>query len=53
MSDQQAVPAPDSAVAEAMAGLDDLDELPSAEHVTRFTAVHDALAAALASIDEV
>jgi hypothetical protein len=40
-------------MADALEGLQDLDELPVAEHVARFTAVHDALTAALSSIDEV
>lgn len=49
----QAQPARESGLDEAMAGLDELEELPTAEHVARFTAVHDALVAALASADEV
>lgn len=40
-------------VADALEGLRDLDELPVAEHVARFNAVHELLTAALASIDEV
>lgn len=46
-------PVPDRGMADALEGLQDLDELPVAEHVARFTAVHDALTAALSSIDEV
>jgi hypothetical protein len=40
-------------IGDALAGLDGLDELPTAEHVVRLRAVHDALTAALSSIDEV
>jgi hypothetical protein len=40
-------------IASALEGLQDLDELPVGEHVARFNAVHEALTAALASIDEV
>lgn len=40
-------------VTDALAGLRDLDELPIADHVARFSAVHNALTAALSSIDEV
>ncbi|MGH3825857.1 MAG: hypothetical protein ACRDQX_01585 [Pseudonocardiaceae bacterium] len=40
-------------VTDALAGLRDLDEQPIADHVARFSAVHDALSAALSSIDEV
>ncbi|MGH3830739.1 MAG: hypothetical protein ACRDRS_09880 [Pseudonocardiaceae bacterium] len=40
-------------VTDALAGLRDLDELPTVDHVARFSAVHDALTAALSSIDEV
>lgn len=36
-----------------MAGLDDLDRLPLAEHVDRFDAVHTELTSALSSIDKV
>lgn len=36
----------------ALAGLQDLEELPTADHVARFNAVHDALTTALSSIDE-
>ncbi len=38
---------------DALAGLRGLDELPTADHVARLRAVHDALTAALSSIDEV
>lgn len=41
------------AVDAALAGLDDLDALPVADHVARFAALHDELTAALACIDEV
>lgn len=41
------------AVDAALAGLDDLDALPVAEHVERFAVLHDELTAALAGIDEV
>lgn len=44
---------PDPGVTEALEGLTDLDVLPVAEHVERFEAVHESLAAALAAIDEV
>lgn len=36
-----------------MAALDGLDELPVAEHVARFDAVHVALTEALSTIDKV
>ncbi|HEV2778646.1 MAG TPA: hypothetical protein VGX25_04525 [Actinophytocola sp.] len=42
---------PVSAIDEAVAGLDELDELPVAEHVARYDAVHAALNAALSTID--
>jgi hypothetical protein len=38
---------------DALAGLQGLDELPTADHLARLRAVHDALTAALSSIDEV
>ncbi|MGH3900072.1 MAG: hypothetical protein ACRDTA_17890 [Pseudonocardiaceae bacterium] len=44
---------PPAGVADALADLQDLDELPTADHVARFNAVHDSLSAALSSIDEV
>ena len=44
---------PPTGGADALAGLQDLDELPTADHVARFNAVHDSLTAALSSIDEV
>ena len=44
---------PAAGIADALAGLQDLDELPTADHVARFNAVHDSLSAALSSIDEV
>ena len=40
-------------VTDALAGLENLDELPTADHVARFGAVHDSLVAALSTIDEV
>ncbi|MBO0840887.1 MAG: hypothetical protein J2O49_08715 [Sciscionella sp.] len=41
------------AIDASLAGLDELAELPIAEHVGRFDAVHGALTNALASIDKV
>jgi hypothetical protein len=41
------------AISSAMASLDELDELPVAEHVARFDAVHVVLTEALSSIDKV
>lgn len=40
-------------IIEGLSGLQDLDDLPTAEHVARFTALHNALTAALSSIDDV
>jgi hypothetical protein len=40
-----------TAVDEAMAGIADLDQIPVADHVARFDAVHRALADALSAID--
>jgi hypothetical protein len=40
-------------VIESLGGLQDLDDLPTAEHVARFTALHNALTAALSSIDDI
>jgi hypothetical protein len=40
-------------ITDALIGLQDLDELPTADHVARFSAVHNSLTAALSSIDEV
>lgn len=40
-------------ITEALAALQGLEELPTADHVARLRAVHDALTAALSSIDEV
>ncbi|MGH4008201.1 MAG: hypothetical protein ACRDTH_08610 [Pseudonocardiaceae bacterium] len=45
-------PLADTGIADALASLQDLDELPAADHVARFNAVHDSLSAALSSIDE-
>jgi hypothetical protein len=53
MTSQPSQPPISSAVTDALAGLQDLDELPTADHVGRLRAVHDALTAALSSIDEV
>ncbi|MBB4683015.1 hypothetical protein [Amycolatopsis jiangsuensis] len=44
---------PRAGIDEAVAGLDDLDTLPPAEHVDRFEAVHTELTVALSSIDKV
>ena len=44
---------PRAGIDEAMAGLDNLDRLPLAEHVERFDAVHTELTFALSSIDKV
>ena len=44
---------PRAGIDEAMAGLDDLDRLPLAEHVERFDAVHTELTFALSTIDRV
>ena len=46
-------PPSQAGIAEALTGLHDLDELPVADHVARFNAVHESLTAALSSIDEV
>lgn len=44
---------PRAGIEEAIAGLDELDDLPVAEHVERFDAVHTELTVALSSIDKV
>jgi len=44
---------PRAGIDDAVAGLDDLDTLPLAEHVERFDAVHTELTVALSSIDKV
>lgn len=44
---------PSAGVAEAVQGLDDLDDRPVSEHVERFDAVHTELTVALSSIDKV
>lgn len=44
-------PAAGAAVTEALATLESLADRPLAEHVTVFTAVHDALAARLAATE--
>ncbi|MFN2496659.1 MAG: hypothetical protein ABR608_12245 [Pseudonocardiaceae bacterium] len=46
-------PPSDVGIASALEGLQHLDELPVADHVARFNAVHECLTAALSSIDEV
>ncbi|MDQ2884213.1 MAG: hypothetical protein M3Y48_24490 [Actinomycetota bacterium] len=40
-------------IVESLTGLQDLDDLPTTEHVARFTAIHNSLTAALSSIDDV
>ncbi|WP_183786601.1 hypothetical protein [Prauserella sediminis] len=44
---------PKAGIDDAVAALDDLDEVPVAEHVERFEAVHTELTVALSSIDKV
>ncbi|WP_344414181.1 hypothetical protein [Amycolatopsis minnesotensis] len=44
---------PCAGIDEAVAGLDDLEQVPLAEHVERFDAVHTELTVALSSIDKV
>ncbi|MGH3797867.1 MAG: hypothetical protein ACRDSP_23615 [Pseudonocardiaceae bacterium] len=51
MTSQQ--PPSDAGITCALEGLQDLDELPVVDHVARFNAVHEALTAALSSIDEI
>lgn len=46
-------PEPDVGIADALEGLQDLEELPVAEHVARFAVVHESLTSALSTIDEV
>ncbi|GDY33614.1 hypothetical protein [Gandjariella thermophila] len=46
-------PDPTARIDDAVAGLEELAELPVAEHVARFDAVHAALAQALSTIDQV
>ncbi len=46
-------PLSDTSIADALADLQGLDELATADHVARFNAVQDSLTAALSSIDEV
>lgn len=50
---QPAQPAQTTDIGDALAGLEGLDALPTADHVKRLRTVHDALTAALSSIDEV
>jgi hypothetical protein len=52
MTSQSPSPTP-TGITDALAGLQDLDELPTADHVARFSAVHNSLTEALSSIDEV
>lgn len=40
-------------IVESLTCLRGLDDLPTAEHVARFTAIHNSLTAALSSIDDV
>jgi hypothetical protein len=42
-----------ASIADALKGLQDIEELPVADHVDRFNAVHESLTAALSHIDEV
>ncbi|WP_216206657.1 hypothetical protein [Amycolatopsis aidingensis] len=44
---------PRAGIDEAVAGIEDLADLPLAEHVERFDAVHTELTVALSSIDKV
>jgi hypothetical protein len=44
---------PLTGIADALAVLRDLDELPTSDHVVWLRAVHDSLTTALSSIDEV
>lgn len=55
MTSQPPTPEPltPAGISDALAGLQNLDELPTTEHVARLRAVHDSLTAALSSIDEV
>ncbi|MGH3822300.1 MAG: hypothetical protein ACRDRA_05610 [Pseudonocardiaceae bacterium] len=55
MTSQLPSPTPPTvtSITDAIAGLQRLDELPTADHVARLRTVHDALTAALSSIDEV
>jgi len=55
MTSQPPAPAvaPSTRITEALVGLGDLDELPTAAHVGRLRAVHDALTEALSDIDEI
>ena len=55
MTSQPSVPAVPArtGITEAIAALQDLEELPTADHVALLRTVHDALTAALSSIDEV
>ncbi|MGH3935633.1 MAG: hypothetical protein ACRDS1_11780 [Pseudonocardiaceae bacterium] len=46
-------PSSDTGIADALTGLQDLDQIPTADHASRFNAVQDSLTAALSSIDEV
>ncbi len=46
-------PGSEGDIEDVLAGLDDLDDVPVAEHVARFHTLHESLTAALAGIDEV
>ena len=54
MTSQPTPPArPTTDIGDALAALHGLDELPTTDHLARLRTVHDALTAALSSIDEV
>jgi hypothetical protein len=54
MTSQPSPPvSPVTGITDALAGLDDLDQLPTAAHLACLRAVHDALTEALSSIDEI
>jgi hypothetical protein len=44
---------PRAGIEEAVAGLDELEQLPLSEHVERFDALHTELTVALSGIDKV
>ncbi len=46
-------PPSDNGIADALTGLQNLDQIPTADHAARFNAVQDSLTAALSRIDEV
>jgi hypothetical protein len=49
--DENGTTDPVAAIEDAVAGLDELDDLPVAEHVARYDDVHTALNVALSTID--